>query len=258
MTHARAELFCAAVRPQAQAQRKDLSSIAATRAIYVAGEDRRGRTCVVFSPDLVNHQSPAPLPKNKSLKKRGNSQPQHIKLEVVASQQQRRRSDTPTAGSRAVDADVFSSPAWDSSPRSQSAGRPDKTAVVGSHSTISRRGASCPSPRDRHSEIPAAKASDPGGAVAAGGSLVALESNVGSAAMEHLLLYFVRVMDAVADGEYVLLLCDGCSGGVGEGDHSGKIGGKGVPLTPGAERTGWLSWGRFSMLGQMHSLLPRR
>lgn len=70
-------------------------------------------------------------------------------------------------------------------------------------------------------------------AVAAAGAAIALESNVGSAAVERLLLYFVRLLDEIAGREYVLLLCGGGWGG-------------------------WLSWGRFSMLGEMHSLLPRR
>lgn len=81
-----------------------------------------------------------------------------------------------------------------------------------------------------------------------GGSPVAGERNVGSAAMARLLLFFVRLMDKVADREYVLLLCGGERGG--GADRAGGGGGGG--------REGWVTWGRFSLLGQMHSLLPRR
>lgn len=82
--------------------------------------------------------------------------------------------------------------------------------------------------------------------VGEGGSEVAAEASVGSAAMAWLLLYFVWLMDNVADRPYVMLLC---AGGAGEDGGGGSGGGGGE---------GWMAWARFSLLGQMHSLLPRR
>ncbi|CAM9341000.1 unnamed protein product [Scytosiphon promiscuus] len=256
-------------RHLAQAQRQDLSKIAATRALYVAGEDRRGRTCVVFSPELVrDHQSPAaPAPKNKSLKKRGNSFETQQKLELPRQPQHPRRPpDASTAGGSAGAEDGWSS-ARKTSPRTQAGSRLDTGAVGGSsQSSISRRGrTAAASPRNRHTAVGGQMAETSAGTAsaavgvpvaAAGGPLSALESSVGSAAMEELLLYFVRMMDPIADREYVLLLCGGCPDVVG--DDSGKIRGRATAFLPGGERSGWLTWGRFSMLGQMHSLLPRR
>lgn len=62
---------------------------------------------------------------------------------------------------------------------------------------------------------------------------------------EQFLLYFLRLMDSfrVAEKKYVVLLCGGGGGGGGDGDVG---------------RGSWLSWARFSFLGQVHSLLPRR
>ena len=63
-----------------------------------------------------------------------------------------------------------------------------------------------------------------------------------------LLLYFLRLMDGVAQKEYVVLLCGGGGAG-GAGNREDRAeGGRGR----------WLSWARFSFLGQIHSLLPRR
>lgn len=77
---------------------------------------------------------------------------------------------------------------------------------------------------------------------AGGTSLVAGERNVGSVEMENLLLYFVRLMDKIVEREYVLLLlCPRSKDDASSG-----------------EAKGWVTWGRFSLLGQMHSLLPRR
>ena len=64
---------------------------------------------------------------------------------------------------------------------------------------------------------------------------------------EQFLLYFLRLMDSsrVAEKKYVVLLCGG-----GDGDGHGEVDGRGGRA--------WLSWARFSFLGQLHSLLPRR
>lgn len=173
-------------------------------------------------------------------------QPQHV----------RRPSDTPSSGGNIADIEGGPSSVIDRkpSPRSQGAGKLDKGAVAASsHSSISGRGgASADSPRSRSAAV-AVVGGQTAETPAAVGSLVALESSVGSAAMEELLLYFVRVMDTIADGEYVLLLCGSPSGA-----ESGKTSGDASAILPGGERQGWLSWGRFSMLGQMHKLLPRR
>ena len=67
------------------------------------------------------------------------------------------------------------------------------------------------------------------------------EGDIGSVEIENLLLYFIRLMDKIVDREFtVLLLCAESKGDVAPGQQ------------------GWLTWGRFSLFGQMHSLLPRR
>lgn len=100
-----------------------------------------------------------------------------------------------------------------------------------------------------------------GGGLGSGGSSVASERSVGSPALASLLLYFVELMDSVADKEYVMLLVCGRSGtgGRGSGGAEADISedpsrGQGASGSGG----GWITWGRFSLLGQMHSLLPRR
>lgn len=83
-----------------------------------------------------------------------------------------------------------------------------------------------------------------------------LGNEEGSAAMERLLLYFVRLMDEIAEREYVLLLCGG-GGGCGDGGGNHDSSGGGGSRKVGSSRV-WLTWARFSLLGRIHSLLPRR
>ncbi|CAM9749966.1 unnamed protein product, partial [Ectocarpus sp. 12 AP-2014] len=234
-------------RHLAWALEQDLAGVVGTRALYVAGEDLRGRTCVVFCPDLAflqQQQSPAPpaaaasAPPRNARKRRSNFA-------------------TTTNGGTTSDNVQDTSPFSSSTSSSPSSARrsPPVPRVAGALEKAAAVGASRISISRKNSSVAAAGASranadppttattvtgqrgrsndDTAAAAAAAGAAIALESNVGSAAVERLLLYFVRLLDEIAGREYVLLLCGGGWGG-------------------------WLSWGRFSMLGEMHSLLPRR
>lgn len=215
---------------KAEARRHDLGYIASTRALYLAGEDGQGRQLVVFSPDLVLG---LPVP---SL--------------IDCTSRARGRKDS--CSHAMSEHEPYSSCTCRDSG--------NEGCVVGSTSASV--------------SVPAAVATDrTGGGAGAGsgagagrglsGSTVAGEQNVGSSAVASLLLYFVRLMDNVADRKYVVLLCAG-GGGRSVGEQSAAAaaaaaGGLGTDAAgTGGGAGGWVTWGRFSLLGQMHSLLPRR
>lgn len=268
---------------QAQAYQQDLTSVAATRAVYVAGEDRQGRTCVVLCPDLVL-QSPAAealVGRGVSDRKRRDSQGgnpyQHQISKSTPTSTGSAAAAAPTAAaasrrpgaSRASGAEGLESAAG-GMPGEISSGSGEAVLVQDRDrpSTASGRVLQTRDRRDQQDSTRTAAAAGPPpttpGRAKNGGrrrsssssppttSAEDAEASSSSASsaqhqQHRLLLYFLRLMDSVARKEYVVLLCGG--GGSNRDREEDQR---------GAGRGRWLSWARFSFLGQIHSLLPRR
>lgn len=340
---------------QAEATRRDLRSVAATRALYLAGQDGQGRQLVVFSPNLVSGlqeplSSSSPIQSIRR-RKRSNSGRASNRDGTNCNSSSKKLSgtvaiaDTSAAGggispSSSTTTTITSALTQSTSVDSKSGGvatRSTTAAAAGSAAAAAAGNAAAAAAApttslmygdededvqhedgeamrsafalgshgcqeqehqkeydddsstllynhhlfedddrgaqdddDDHDHVDGIQCEGPGDAIRGsrtgtrhdattstktalmGGSPVAGEENVGSAAMESLLLYFVQLMDSVAEREYVMLLCAGERGESGEG-ADGAAGASG-----GGSGGGWVSWGRFSLLGQMHSLLPRR
>lgn len=215
---------------QAEARRHNLGYVAATRALYLAGKDGRGRQVVVFSPDLVHGLSVPPCPCSLVSERRT--------LGVSHARARRRHN---------------SASQWDETRRSDTAsGEHDDSA---SSSPIPSRHQPGRSGVELYGSC-----NGNGGGIGSGGCFVASERSVGSAAVASLILYFVKLMDSVANRDYVVLLVCGRytehAGGFGDdADIPDDVMGEGDGSVSAA---GWITWGRFSLLGQLHSLLPRR
>lgn len=220
-----------------EALRRDLSGVVATRALYLAGEDDRGRQLVVFAPDLV-----AGCRNTCSFSERKNYTCMDTSADLEHVPEGRAAgADGTTAASCPSHSDTTTFGSVDSSTDLDEAGE----LLPSSRATHSVEGdtASLDAATMFSGTTADSSGANPHDFPEAGRtSLVAGERNVGSVEMENLLLYFVRLMDKVVEREYILLLL--CP----EGKDDARGGGT----------EGWVTWGRFSLLGQMHSLLPRR
>lgn len=193
-----------------EALRRDLSGVAATRALYVAGDDDRGRKLVVFAPDLVARISNSPYSRRKN----------YTCVDTAADLAQ-----VPEEGATEANGAAPGSPFHS----------PHRTCLGSGHSCVRREGSGQVLPASRIAQAVKGRSASVGAAACAapnpgadprlsgGGraSLVAGEGNVGSPEMESLLLYFVRLMDKVVDCEFTLLLL--CPEGNKDGADEGWV-----------------------------------
>eukprot|EP00903_Cladosiphon_okamuranus_P021819 g20063.t1 len=279
----------------AQAHQQDLASVAATRAIYVAGEDRQGRTCVVLCPDLVLRSSQAQSPSEgakhalvnvnraaASDRRRRDSQ-RHPKTPPAGSGAETSAGSRRSEASRAGAAEALETPASGSQREISEGYMYREVAGERTSSSTASAGVQTGNPRDStlSAGVGGPSPTTPGRARNEGGSGLLTGgggsgggssrrpsaggvdyAEADSSAQQQqqqqedlMLLHFLRLMDGVSQKEYVVLLCGGGGGGGGSGSGSGS--GAGREGRDGASRR-WLSWARFSFLGQIHSLLPRR
>lgn len=295
-------IFSSLFRPhprarQAQSHHEDLTSVAAMRAVYVAGEDRQGRTCVVLCPDLVM-QCPAEAPVGRTAT---NRKRRDYPTTDTASQQQRHQK-SPSSGSSGAahpvavtaDARTIRPGASRAAGGVEGVGSSTGEEISESHSLRSGEavpGRTCtasarvPQTLDDHHQHCDSGHTSPagpppttprraknssgnsrrsslrsvedgsGGDGASASAAAAAAADTGSSSTQPqqdlLLLYFLRLMDSVTRGEYVVLLCGG-DGGEDAHKREHEEGGR------GGGRGRWLNWARFSRLGQIHSFLPRR